>query len=56
MTVAAWVRKALRESREGQPGTVEAKLYAIADASRHDFPTADREDMLREVEAGQRPR
>lgn len=54
MTVPEWVRQALRKSRGGQPGTVEAKLRAIADASRPDFPTTDIEDMLREVEAGQR--
>lgn len=56
MSVAAWVRQALRDSREGQPGTVEAKLRAIAGASKHDFPTGDTEDMLREIEAGQRLR
>ncbi len=54
MTVAEWVRQALRKSRDDQPGTVEAKLRAIADATRHEFPTADIEDMLREIEAGQR--
>ena len=54
MTVAEWVRQALRKSRGDHPGTMEAKLRAIADASRHDFPTADIEVMLREIEAGQR--
>ncbi len=55
VTVAEWVRQALRSARADQPGTVEAKLRSIADASRHQFPTADIEDMLREIEAGQRP-
>ena len=53
MTVAEWVRQALRKARDDQPGTAEAKLRAIADASRHSFPTADIETMLCEIEAGQ---
>ncbi len=51
MTVAEWVRRALRKARSDQLGNVEAKLRAIADASRHDFPTADIEAMLQEIEA-----
>ena len=53
MTLAEWVRQALRQARSDHPGTVEAKLRVIADASRHEFPTADIEVMLREIEAGQ---
>jgi len=53
MTVSEWVRQALRRARDDQPGTAEAKLRAIADASRHSFPTADIETMLTEIEAGQ---
>ncbi len=52
VTVAEWVRQALRQARTNHPGTVDAKLRAIAEASRHEFPTADIEDMLREIEAG----
>ena len=52
VTVAEWVRRALRKARSDHRETVETKLRAIADASRHDFPTADIEDMLREIEAG----
>ena len=33
---------------------VKSKLCAIANVSRCEFPTADIEDMLREIEAGQR--
>ncbi len=55
MTVAEWVRQALRTARDDDPGSVEAKLRAIADASRHQYPTADIEVMLREIEAGQTP-
>ena len=54
MTLAEWVRQALRQARSGHLGTVEAKLRVIADATRHEFPTADIDAMLREIEAGQR--
>ena len=54
MTVAEWVRQALRKARTDDPGTVDAKLRAIAEASRHRFPTADIEVMLREIESGRR--
>ena len=54
VTLAEWVRQALRQARSDHPGTVEAKLRVIADASRHEFPTADVEVMLQEIEAGQR--
>ena len=53
MSVAEWVRQALRRARSDHPGTVESKLQAIADASRHQFPTADIDVMLREMEAVQ---
>ena len=51
MTLAEWVRQALRKARDDHPATMEAKLRAIADASRHEFPTADIEIMLREIES-----
>lgn len=54
VTIAEWVRQAVREARRDRPGTVDAKLRAIADASRHRFPTADIDTMLKEIEAGQR--
>ena len=54
MTVAEWVRQALRKARTDDPGTIDAKLRAIAEASRHRFPTADIEVMLREIESGRR--
>ena len=37
-----------------QPEAVERKLRAIHEASKHEFPTADIEDMLREIDAGRR--
>ena len=35
-----------------QPDAVERKLRAIQEAVKHEFPTADIEDMLREIDAG----
>ena len=52
LTVAEWVRQALRKAREDDSGTIEAKLRAIAEASRHQFPTADIDVMLEEIERG----
>lgn len=52
VTLAEWVRQALRQARSDHPGTVETKLRVIADGSRNEFPTADVEVMLREIEAG----
>ena len=52
MTVAEWVRQALRRARHDHPATVEARLAAVAEAARHEFPTADIDVMLREIESG----
>ena len=54
MTVAEWIRQALRRARHDHPTAVEAKLRAVAEAARHEFPTADADVMLREIEAGRR--
>ena len=54
LTVAEWVRQALRKARADDPGSVEARLRVITEASRHEFPTADIEVMLEEIAAGQR--
>lgn len=54
LTVAEWVRQALRKARDDSPGRINAKLRALADASRHEFPTADIEVMLEEIESGRR--
>ena len=51
MTLAEWVRQALRKAKADDPATVETKLRAIADASRHEFPTADINVMLQEIES-----
>jgi hypothetical protein len=53
MTVAEWVRQTLRVARRGQPtGDVSRKLEAVRRAVRHDFPTANIDQMLREIEMG----
>ena len=54
MTVAAWVREALREARGAYSGAADSKLHAIADAARNEYPTADIDDMLRQSDAGRR--
>jgi predicted transcriptional regulator len=52
-TVSEWVRRTLREAREREPGgDLEAKLSAVRSAARHEFPTADIEQMLNEMERG----
>ena len=48
LTVADWVRQALRKARIAHPNTLDAKLRAISEASRHNFPTTDIQTMLRE--------
>lgn len=53
MTVAEWVRQALRFVREQVPREESArKLDAVRSATRHHFPTGDIEEMLSEIEKG----
>jgi hypothetical protein len=53
MTVAEWVRQALRAARRGESsGDPGRKLQAIQVAARHSFPAADIETMLQEIEVG----
>lgn len=53
MTVAEWVRGAMRDARSAEPATPpERKLAAVRAASRHAFPTADIDQMLAEIERG----
>ena len=53
LTVSEWVRRALRQALADEADAVETRLRAIANASRHRFPTADIEVMLDEIERGQ---
>jgi hypothetical protein len=53
LTVGEWVRRTLREARSRQSvKDPEAKLRAIRRAVEYDFPTADIDQMLREIEQG----
>ena len=53
LTLAAWVREALRAaSREEPSGDADRKLAAVRAAARHGFPSGDLDDMLREIESG----
>jgi hypothetical protein len=53
MTVAEWVRQALREVRQRQPDSDGSKKLAVVrGAARLGFPTADIDQMLAEVERG----
>jgi hypothetical protein len=53
LTVAEWVRQALRAARRREPvADTGKKLAAIRHAARHVFPTADIDQMLAEIERG----
>ena len=53
MTVAEWVRQALRRARRDEPAIdPRKKLGAVRAAVRGDYPTADINRMLREIESG----
>lgn len=53
MTVSAWVRQTLREALREEPmRDVTRKLDTVRLAARHEFPTADIEQMLAEIERG----
>jgi transposase-like protein len=52
-TVAEWVRQALRAARRDEPGTEpQRKLAAVREAVLGDYPVADIEQMLEEIESG----
>lgn len=53
MTVAEWVRQALRRARSEQPTSdARRKLSAVREALRAEYPTADIDQMLAEIERG----
>jgi hypothetical protein len=53
MTMAEWVRQALAHARRREPvGDVEKKLAMIRSAANYNFPAADIDDMLEEIERG----
>jgi len=53
LTVGEWVRRTLREARTRQSvREPEAKLKSVRRATAYSFPTADIDQMLREIEQG----
>lgn len=53
MTVAEWVRQALRRARREEPVTdSRRKVAMVREAARGSYPTADVGQMLSEIEAG----
>jgi hypothetical protein len=53
MSVAEWVRAALRAARQRQPaGDTGKKLEVVRAAAQHAYPTADIEAMLGQIESG----
>jgi hypothetical protein len=55
MTLAEWVRQALRAaSREEPIGDRDKKLAVVREAATHGYPTADVEQMLDDIESGYR--
>ena len=53
MTVAEWVRQALRAARRRAPtADPRRKIESIRAAARHSFPSPDVEQMLAEIESG----
>jgi hypothetical protein len=53
LTVAEWVRQALRAASRQEPlGDAGKKLAVVRAAARHAFPTGDIAQMLEEVERG----
>ena len=53
MTVAEWVRQALRQARRDEPDSdPRRKLAAVREAARGAYPTSDIPQMLTEIEGG----
>ena len=53
MTVAEWVRQALRRSRREEPMTdPKRKIAMVREAARGGYPTGDIDQMLAEIERG----
>ncbi len=51
MTVAEWVRQALCKARRDEPATdPRKKLAAVREAAGGEYPTADIQQMLTEIE------
>jgi hypothetical protein len=56
LTVADWVRRALRRALQQHPErTRDRKIAAVRAALEHRFPAPDIEQMLQEIEVGRDP-
>jgi len=56
VTLAEWVRQTLREARSRQPMRAAAsKRRAVQRAMEHEFPTADIDEMIAQIERGYEP-
>ena len=49
--IAEWIRRTLRAAKAENPGR---KLQALRQATSHSFPTADIDEMLAQIEGGER--
>jgi hypothetical protein len=55
MSIAEWVRQALVQARKSEPSReVASKLEVVRSAARMNYPTADIDQMLEEIESGYR--
>jgi len=53
MTLSGWVRQTLRNAMRLRPGDdIDRKLECVRSAMRHQFPTADIDQMLSDIEKG----
>jgi hypothetical protein len=53
MTVAEWVRQALRAARRQESlAPTDRKLSVVREAARHRYPAGSIEEMLEEIERG----
>jgi hypothetical protein len=53
MSIAEWVRQALELARRREPkGSISKKFEVIRAAARHDYPVADINGILAEIERG----
>ena len=53
MSLAEWVRQALQSARHQEPkGDMSKKLESIRLAVRHEYPSANIDRMLAEIEGG----
>ena len=52
VTVAEWVRQALRNAQKKRALSLEEKMQAISVATRNQYPTAEIDQMLTEITNG----